>query len=193
MFMVDQKASKYNRLSDANLIQYIKDLYGKANLTRRKVIGGIKPLLQKNYGGEMDCTLTSITTILNNGNPEEVYKTVEKVAKKCFYNEKRGTSPLFVKSMLDKLTKKKSKRGYLKNVGYTWSEIKKVVDSNRPIILSMNNDGRNYYKNHSVTIIGYVEYNNGSVKMLAVYDNWYSSISYVDYNKLFTVSSINYL
>lgn len=181
------------RISESNVIEYIKQTYDKANLKSRKVIGGIAPLLQSNYGGDMDCTLTSITTILNDGDPNALYTRVEKVAKKYFYNENRGTNPLFIKCILDKLTGKKTSRGYLKNIGYNWSKIKKNIGAKKPMILSMNNDGRNYYKNHSVTIVGYAEYNDGNVKMLIVYDNWYRSESYIDFNKLSCISSINYI
>ena len=191
--MATSKKVTSSCISEYNLIQYVKDTYGNASLTSKKIIGGITPLLQSHYGGDMDCTLTSITTILNNGNAVEVYKKVEQIAKKYFYNSNRGTNPLVIKCILDKMTNKKSKRGYLKNIGYSWSSIKTLIKANKPIILSMNNDGRNYYKNHSVTIVGYAEYNGGKVKMLAVYDNWSRSTRYIDYNKLSVISSINYI
>ena len=181
------------RISESNVIEYIKQTYGKAGLKTRKVINSIDPLLQSNYGGDMDCTLTSITTILNDGDPAALYNKVESVAKKYLYRENRGTSFLFIKCIFDKVSGKKTSRGYLKNIGYNWSKIKKNIDAKNPMILSMSNDGRDYYKNHSVTIIGYSEYNEGNVKMLIVYDNWYRSISYIDYNKLSLISCINYL
>ena len=55
----------------------------------------------------------------------------------------------------------------------------------------MNNDGRNYYINHSVIIVGYMEYTS-NCKMLIVYDNWDESVSYIDFNKLSKISCINY-
>lgn len=62
------------------------------------------------------------------------------------------------------------------------------------MILSVLNDGRNYYKNHSVTIIGYniVKTQNRKLNMILIYDNWSTEISYVDYNKLNIISSINF-
>ena len=64
----------------------------------------------------------------------------------------------------------------------------------RPIILSMKNDGRNYYVNHTVTVMGYimVRVGNRTVPILQVLDNWTKLISYIDYNKLSAISSINF-
>ena len=56
----------------------------------------------------------------------------------------------------------------------------------------MSNDGRNYYQNHTVTVIGYME-SGVKVKMLIIFDNWHETISYVDYNKMNKFCSVNYL
>lgn len=57
------------------------------------------------------------------------------------------------------------------------------------MLLNLWNDGRNYYKNHSVLIIGYkITENNDFI--LTIYDNWYKHNSYIDYNKLSIISSI---
>ena len=151
-------------------------------------------MLQADYGEDYDCSITCITAMLSNGNPDETYKKVEEIAKKYFYNGKTiGTIPFFIKAILDEAANVNSKRGYGKNIGFTWSKIKSLIAMDKPIILSMLNDGRNYYRNHSVTIVGYNEYNNGKVRLLAVYDNWRKTISYIDYSKLCTISSINYI
>ena len=185
--------SKYNRLSGSNILDYLKDTYGAVNLTHKKTIGGLNPLLQANYGGDMDCTLTSITTILNTGDPAETYNQVEAVAKKYFYHPKIGTNFFCIKPILNALTGEKTHSGFLKNLGYSWNDITTTIQEKRPIILSMWNDGKNYYKKHSVLIVGYAEYNDGAIKMLMVYDNWYRSVSYIDFNKLSWISSINYI
>ena len=60
----------------------------------------------------------------------------------------------------------------------------------------MYSDGRNYYSNHSVLIVGYREYplNNSkkAIRFLIVQDNWNKNVSFIDYDKLSIVSSINY-
>lgn len=185
--------TKYQRISDSNIAGYLQEQYGDAvALTSQKTLK-FTPLLQKDYGGSMDCVLTSITTILNKGNPQIIYNKVEEVAKKFLYKDNIGTIPFFIKGILDTLTNKKTKRGYLKDTGYNWAVIKKLLKSNRPILLSMMNDGKNYYQSHTVTIVGYAEYNHGKIRMLKVFDNWHRSISYIDYNWLSTFSSINYI
>ena len=49
-------------------------------------------------------------------------------------------------------------------------------------------DGLEYYKNHSVLIVGYLQ--TVDKKMLVIYDNWFKSVSYIDYDKLSVISSI---
>jgi uridylate kinase len=70
--------------------------------------------------------------------------------------------------------------------------IKKCIDNNIPVVLSITNDGRGYYKNHSVTVVGYRIYkaDNKEIKMLILYDNWAFSESLLDYNKLSVLSAI---
>ena len=58
------------------------------------------------------------------------------------------------------------------------------------MVLSLWNDGRNYYKNHSVIIVGFNEFK--TKKILTVYDNWHETLSYIDYDKLSIISCINY-
>jgi hypothetical protein len=84
--------------------------------------------------------------------------------------------------------------GYMKNIGFKFETIKSEIHKNNPLILSVLKDGNDYYKNHSITIIGYELYriNGQLIPMLVIYDNWYSSISYVDYNKMSTIASIHY-
>ena len=63
----------------------------------------------------------------------------------------------------------------------------------------MFNDGRNYYKNHSIVILGYETFrlkaDDGKIKnvdMLIIYDNWSKNIGYVDYDLVSEISCINY-
>ena len=131
--------------------------------------------------------------VANGREPTQVYAEVEKVARQFHYSNKFGSIPIFTKSVLDRVTKKNTHSAYGKGIGYSWSKIKNLVKSNSPIILSLYNDGRNYYRNHSVTIVGYKEYNGGRIKILSIYDNWKDTVSYIDFSKLSTISSINYL
>ena len=62
-------------------------------------------------------------------------------------------------------------------------------------MLSMFKDGRQWYEDHSVTIIGYAEYKldgKKTVRMLKVYDNWYPEVMYVNYELMHMFSSIHY-
>lgn len=166
----------------------------------KKLITNIEPLLQDDYGGVNDCTLTSITTIMKMFYPSlevnNIYAIVENIALKYFYNSEKGTNPLLINIICNKVLKyfkisKQSHSRIIKNIGFNFNFIKQQIDINNPIILNMYNDGNNKYINHSVIIIGYI-YSN-SQKDLLIYDNWEKNINVIDYNKLSIISSINYL
>lgn len=159
---------------------------------------GYPALLQADYGGKNDCTLTSITAlccyekIFPNLSVEEVYDKVDELCKKLKMDtNKHGVIPFLNNYLIKNITKLESTQKYLKNIGFNWKTIKTQIDKSNPILLSLYKDGREYYKNHTVSVIGYVEYE--KAKMLIIYDNWYKSFSYIDYNKLSTICSINYL
>ena len=150
-------------------------------------------LLQKNYGKRLDCTLTSLTCIFG----EQHYSDIEKIAEKHGYNgDKWGTNPLAVKAIMREFMRRwdipgKAKSAYGKGIGWTWSSIKDIVSRNIPIVLNLWKDGRGYYKDHSVTIIGAEEYE--QARFLLVLDNWHETVSLIDYDKLCIISSINYI
>lgn len=164
-------------------------------------ISGKKALLQKDYGKAQDCTLTSLTYIvqsmIRNCQVEEIYDNVEASALKHGYNgDKNGTNPLVIKRIMMQVfsnygINKRCKSGYMKGIGWSYKSLKSILrNGNKYAILNLSNDGRGYYKNHSVTVIGYVEYENH--RFITVYDNWNNSVSYIDYNKLSAISSINW-
>lgn len=147
-----------------------------------------KPLLQKDYGGDLDCTITSLAYIFGANR----YCEIENIAVKYGYNaDKRGTNPLTVKSIMRRLGAKNPQSRYIKGVGWTFNTIKGIVDKGVPIVLNLWEDGRGYYKNHSVTVVGYETYDSGE-KFLIVYDNWNDVPCLIDYNKLSAISSLNW-
>lgn len=160
--------------------------------TFRKLIP-LKGLLQKNYGKRLDCTLTSLACIFG----ERYYGDIEKIAEKYGYNgDKWGTNPLAVKAIMREFMRRwgvpgKVKSAYGKGVGWTWHAVKDIVSRNIPIVLNLWKDGRGYYKDHSVTIIGAEEYE--KARFLLVLDNWHETVSLVNYDKLCIISSINYI
>lgn len=197
------------RLTSSNINNYLEELFpnSRKRAIKSKTLDLI-PLLQEDYGEANDCTITSITTCICNlldKAPEEVYSVVEHIAKKNGYNgTTNGTNPLKIKKIYDLSLKSFgskliTKSGYGKCIGYSYDKICNLIDAKTPIILSVNNDGRNYYRNHSITIIGYTRYRlqlaNGITRerrMLKVYDNWYKEYGFVDYEVLSTISSINH-
>ena len=201
--MIWEKKKILEHLAD----EYLHAKYPKAKAIHlkeyRKVFGeGYKPLLQKDYGLSNDCSLTALTTIIAgslNKEPQKVYDVVEKYAKQYGFKGK-GTLPVFIKCIFDKTLKEfgvnvKTKSGYLKCIGYDFDMMRNLIDENVPMVLSINKDGRNYYNNHSITVIGYLIYqvDDALEPMLLVYDNWNTVPCVVDYKALSMISSINYM
>lgn len=196
---------KNKRIERGSINKYLKEKYPEAKniqlYQHKKVLSIYKPLIQKDYGLSGDCSLTALTTVICGivkKQPQEVYNVVEKYAKQYGFKG-NGTNPLFIKSIFDKSLKdfglnKKTKFAYLKSISYNFNKIQSLIDSNIPIILNIYKDGRNYYDDHSIVIIGYLIYkiDDMHVPMLLVYDNWVERASVVDYNILSIISSINY-
>lgn len=160
--------------------------------TRYDVLS-LRPLLQKNYGEKNDCTITSLACIFGEGH----YAEIEKIAKKYGYDgKKKGTNPLTVKAIMKDFLRKwkmlspKPFSAYGKGAGWTFNLITQLIKNRIPVVLNLWDDGRGYYHDHSVVIVGIEEYERA--KFLLVYDNWNSSISYIDYGKLCFISSINW-
>ena len=151
-----------------------------------------KCLLQKNYGEDYDCTLTSLAAIFG----EEHYGLIESHAKKHGYVGKTcGTNPFKVKAIMQGVMNSIGINGkcyarYGKGVGFNWYTIGNLLKRGHHVVLNIYKDGRGYYENHSVLIVGLARY--GRHKLLSVYDNWNKSVSYVDYDKMCMIASINW-
>ena len=198
------------RISSLNIQDYIAEMYPELFWCTcyEVVLNDIPALLQKDYGEANDCTLTSLTAIgvflkKNQKTANEIYKVVEHFAKHYGYTGTAGTNPFVIKRIFDSVLTvlsvyKDTKVRYLKNIGYNFSLIKKTLDAGTPLILSMHSDGRQYYQNHSVLIIGYKEYKLSNIntqkikRFLMVQDNWTKEVSFIDYDKLSIISSINF-
>lgn len=192
------------RLYATNLPTYVQETYGQVKDVKKQSISGIVPFLQRTFEGRSDCTLTSILTICKfynlTINNLECYNFIKNIAKKYFYTDDFGTIPLFINKIIKPVFKQYniyyiSKSKYLKNIGWNINHIIKYINSGNPIILSIYTDNRNYYKNHSVVCKGYINYiteDNKNHYFLEIFDNWNYTNSYIDYEKLSTISSINY-
>ena len=68
----------------------------------------LQPLLQRNYGEELDCTITSMACIFG----EKYYGQIEAIARRYGYDgEKRGTNPLTVRRIMADFMKKQHMTG----------------------------------------------------------------------------------
>lgn len=189
------------QLTDHNLGQYCVYPF---SVKSEKEISNVLGLLQKNYGQDQDCTLTSMTALLlyytKKDSVQDIYNEVERIATKLGYKGNIGTNPLVVRCLMQSVLKRYQIKkicysAYLKSIGYTIDLIKKLINKDIPIILNLSNDGRKYYQNHSVLIVGYKEIvlsNKKTMFFLKVKDNWSKETSYIDYSKLSMISSINY-
>ena len=192
------------RLVGSNIVKYLNDNnFLNANIIEDKTLQ-IRGFLQQKYGGEGDCTLTSILTIVKYYKPElnenEIYDYIEKIAKKYLYREQWGTFAIFNKIIIKEVFEyfkinKKVTIKYFKEIGFNKDTIINELKQKHPIILSLTNDGRNYYRNHTITIIGYRIYKNDNNKqkiLFKIYDNWYYDFAFLDYEILKSDCSICY-
>lgn len=149
-------------------------------------------LLQKNYGLKNDCTLTSLAFLYGANR----YPQIEQIALRYGYNgDTCGTNPLMIKAIMRSCNKQFGVSGicyvkYGKGIGYSYETVKALISCGTRFLLNLLDDGRKYYHNHTVTVIGYEEYERG--RFLLVYDNWNSSVSHIDYDKLSFISSVNW-
>ena len=196
------------RLTTDKVIKYLSELYPDQAITLKeehKIAGGVTPYLQEKYGLSGDCSLTCILTCAKYWEKGlwdswKLYDEIEKIANKYFYNgNSYGTIPVFIKSIYEKTLKllginRKVKQAYFKGIGFNFKTIKQQIDNNVPVILSLFNDGRDYYSSHSVTIVGYMVYTiNGKERvLLEVADNWYYYAGLIDYTLLSPISEITY-
>ena len=185
------------RLMVSNITTYLNDNgFDWRTIPENFTIKNIKSFLQKDYGGDGDCTLTSILTIVKYYKPKlddnEVYNYIEKIAKKYLYQEKWGTFPGFNKVIVQEVFKhfnimKNVISKYFKGIGFNQNTIINELKQNHPVIISLANDGRKYYNNHTITIIGYMIFQdiNGKKRTIfKTYDNWYSGHALLDYEIL---------
>lgn len=208
MFKQDKTAFDGKRLLKSDLKEYLKLEYGVKDyqITKDKRIT-FTPLLQRNFGGasDNDCTITSITAIWKHFRKDigakDLYNTISSIAQKYFYNPiKYGTIPIFIDNICNDMMEKVSipaKRWYSKygkNIEFEFSDIEEMINCGNPVILNITNDGRGFYISHSVVVIGYYicKKDDKEYKFLQVYDNWSSLISFIDYNKLNKMCSINH-
>lgn len=158
----------------------------------RKLIP-LEGLLQDDYGKRLDCTLTSLACIFG----KKYYGDIEGIALKYGYNgDKRGTNPLVVKAIMREFARLrgipgKARSAYGKGIGWTWRMVKAILSRGIPLVLNLWEDGRGYYHDHSVTVIGAEEYERA--RFLLVLDNWHQTVSLIDYDKLWVISSVNWM
>ena len=187
---------EHQQLNKSNIGKYIGTNASLTNPT--KALYNVPCLLQKDYGEDCDCTLTSITAIIKYLDYKldilNIYNQVETIAKKFGYRGSYGTYNITISSVYRQSLracglKKCVMPRYGKNIGFNFATIQREIEARRPVLLNLWKDGRDYYKNHSVLIVGYLEKN--GYRLLAVNDNWHTGISFIDYNKLCTICSIH--
>lgn len=177
------------RLSYSTLRQEYPDL---GAVIHSRINAGV-PLLQNEYGQKNNCTITSLSYLFGPSN----YNLIESLAKRFGYRgEKRGTNPFAIKWIMQNMIRERklpqrARAAYMKGIGVTWRKCAALSDASIPFLLNLHRDGRGHYSDHTVTVIGYEEYENG--RFLVVYDNWVREESLIDYDRLPVFCSINWI
>ena len=177
------------RLTYANLQNEYKSL-GQQK-TRKRLF--LRSLLQDDYGEAYDCTITSMACMFG----EAHYNEIENIARRYGYDgASKGTNPVRIRKIMRDAARALGISGtprsaYGKTIGWNYKTIQHLITNGIPVILNLWDDGRSYYHDHSVLIIGFEEYAHG--RFLLIFDNWSFGVSLIDYNKLCVISSINWL
>lgn len=188
-----------------NIGEYLFFKYGVIPVKTYEDVLPVTPLRQGDYGGENDCTLTSITSVINylteqRFNVSTIYKIVETIAKKYFYRPSgmfSGTFLLFISSIMKKsydrlnLKYKKIHGAYIKGIGFSFNKIVNILLKGTPVIINLSRANDGYYHSHTVTIVGFALYNN-KYRFLVIEDNWEPEYRYIDYDEMNSLCSINW-
>ena len=187
-------------LKDSNIRDYTVKTYGDDGGMIKRKIQYVPTLLQNDYGELSDCTITSITAVIKFYRPDlnvfDIYDQVESIAKCYGYSGDHGTYSLTIRFIYNKALKKfgidkRASSRYLKDFSFDYFFIQQEINGDRPVLLNLWKDGRDFYKNHTVLIVGYLMI--GNIPYLMVQDNWTKTVSYIDYKKLATICSIQFL
>ena len=195
------------RIVKETVEEYLNKNYGaeKVSLVKEKCLD-MKPLLQDDYGVDNCCSITSITSVLFNSGvakstspiAKDAFDKVHKNAKLFFFG-KRGTNPFLIKPIFDRTLKQYGARahtgfGFVKGIGVRFNGIRKKIDAGIPLVFSLLWDGLGFYGDHTMLIVGYAVYSADGKqhRFLLLHDNWAKTVSYLDFDRLPPVCSINW-
>lgn len=176
-----------NRIADLN--EYIEKNYPKAIFLESSEIE-IPNFLQRDFqNGEKNCTLASLTRIINyyfkDLDKFEIYGEIFEIARRNGYFKEIGTLPFFISRIANTYFKKKNMKIKARGIylGNFYSYVKEEIDKFHPVLMNL---ATGYYKNHSLVIFGYslYDYRGMKIKILHVYDGWNKTPSYIDYSDL---------
>lgn len=195
------------RLTSDNVINYLQERYAMGkNITEIRGKELILPQFTTAQFNSNSSTLIAITSIVKfyrrNKDNQVIYNCIKEIAQRYFYDGRSwGLIPVFGKAILGQafyrftINHSRFQSRLFKNIGFNINTITSIINKCKPIIMSMKNDGRNCYHNHSVVIVGYVDFQdeNSKVKrMLLIHDGIEATYSYLDYNEISTCSMICY-
>ena len=155
-----------------------------------------------------ESTLFSLAQLLChyiNKDYKTVYSFLNFLLRNLTYTAATGNFQKIIKALIDKSL---ANFGYnnvstyrqFKNEGFNYDLIKNLICKNTPILLTLDDDGRQYYTQHSVVIVGYAHYrairNGQEGKLLKVVDGLSQNkceYSYIDYDCLSRICFINFV
>lgn len=194
------------RIDDSNLDNYLAATYSKEYTlcTSKKI--ACKPIIQDRHSQLKDAMLVAITTVLNQKlkgiySVNQLYSIIESAAKGCHVNEEKyGVTPRAIKMIVAKAAKKltiemSAISAFKKGIGFTVDDIFSQLRRNNLVILSISDDGREFYHYQPVVVVGYKVFaiEGTEVTLLEVLDGQDNVVSYIDYSLLSSKCSISYL
>lgn len=171
-----------------NLQDYMEKHYPHAQLLAQRQLVLPNFLQSEFIDGRNNCSLASITRVLEyhlGWNRQDIYDEVMEIALTFGFRPDYGTFP----TKIDDITKEFYRRHGLKGtcrgiyMGNFYRPIQREIDRGNPLVMNV---GWGYYKDHSLTVVGYALYRwrGMKIKMLAVLDGWSREVRYLDYTQL---------
>lgn len=194
-----QNKTGYGAISDCDA--YVKDRYGReCHMETEKELSLESFSMSDISTDANNCVLTGITRILSyhlkgKVSVTEIYCQVKTVAMQKGFSTKKGLPFHKIRGVLKLVAEAfglqscRVKSVYLFRIFHA---VKKEIDAGNPVLLNIS---WGYYKNHTVTGIGYRIYkrNRRTCLFIVVYDGWTNQKMFLDVRRFWVPKSLTIL
>lgn len=171
-----------------NIEEYMNRQYPHHQWIAGKILS-VPDFIQSELGDvKNNCSLASMTRILEYHLKlprKDLYAEIFTLGLKHGFMPQRGIFPNKIDNIANDFFKKHQIEGRCRGsyFGNFYKPVMREIDGDRPLMMNI---GIGYYRDHSLTVVGYriYRYQGMNIKILEVIDGWRRGISYMDYSQL---------